>query len=72
MYGNQNLAVNMVDWASANENLISLTTSEATTRILVPPTKAVQIIIILVGLVGLPLLIAATGIIIGIRRKRNG
>lgn len=72
MYGNQDLAVNMVDWASANENLISLTTSEATTRILVPPTKAVQIIIILVGLVGLPLLIAATGIIIGIRRKRNG
>ena len=72
MYGNQDLAVSMVDWVSANENLISITTSDTTTRVLVPPTKAVQLMIILVGLVGLPLIIAATGIIVGIKRKRNG
>lgn len=72
MYGNQNLAVSMVDWVSANENLISLTTPDSTTRVLVPPTKGVQLLIILVGLIGLPLLIGTTGVIIGIRRKRNG
>ncbi len=71
-YGNLDLTVSMVDWVAANENLINLTTPETTTRILVPPTKAVQIMIILVGLIGLPLLIAVTGIVIGIRRKRNG
>ena len=71
-YGNRDLAVSMVDWVAANENLISLTTAESTTRILVPPTKATQILIYLVGLVGLPLTIAAVGIITGIRRKRTG
>lgn len=71
-YGNRDLAVSIVDWASANENLISLTTAESTTRVLVAPTKAVQLTIILVGLVGMPLLIAAAGIIVGIRRKRTG
>ncbi len=53
-YGNLDLTVSMVDWVAANENLINLTTPETTTRILVPPTKAVQIMIILVGLIGLP------------------
>ena len=71
-YGNRDLAVSIVDWASSNENLISLTTAETTTRVLVPPTKGAQLAIILGGLVGLPLLIAAIGIIIGIRRKRTG
>jgi len=71
-YGNRDLAVSMVDWVSANENLISLTTPESTTRVLVPPTKATQLVIYLVGLVGLPLTIAAVGIVFGIRRKRTG
>jgi ABC-type uncharacterized transport system involved in gliding motility auxiliary subunit len=71
-YGNRDLVIGMVDWVSANENLISLTTTETTTRVLVPPTKATQLLIYLVGLVGLPLTIAAIGIIIGIRRKRTG
>ena len=71
-YGNRDLSVSIVDWASANENLINLTTAEATTRVLVAPTKAVQLLIIGVGLVGLPLLIAAIGIIVAIRRKRIG
>ena len=71
-YGNRDLAVSIVDWASSNENLISLTTAESTSRVLVAPTKGVQLAIILGGLVGLPLLIAAIGIIVGIRRKRTG
>ncbi len=71
-YGNRDMAVSIVDWAAENENLINLTTAETTTRVLVPPTKATQIAFIIGGLVGLPLLIAATGIIIGIRRKRSG
>ncbi len=71
-YGNRDIAIGTVDWAAENENLISLTPKETITRVLVPPTKAVQITFVIVGLVGLPLLIAATGIIIGIRRKRTG
>jgi ABC-type uncharacterized transport system involved in gliding motility auxiliary subunit len=71
-YGNRDMAINIVDWAAANENLISLTTAETTSRVLVPPTKATQIAFVIAGLVGFPLLIAATGIIIGIRRKRSG
>lgn len=71
-YGNRDLAISIVDWVSDNENLISLTSAESTTRVLVPPTKAAQLIIYFVGLVGLPLVIAAIGIITGIRRKRAG
>ncbi len=71
-YGNRDLAVSIVDWASSNENLISLTPAESTSRVLVAPTKGIQLAIILGGLVGLPLLIAAIGIIVGIRRKRTG
>lgn len=70
-YGNRDMAIGIVDWTAENENLISLTQKEPTPRVLVPPTKAVQITFVIVGLVGLPLLIAATGIIIGIRRKRS-
>lgn len=71
-YGNRDLSVSIVDWASANENLINLTTAESTSRVLVPPTRGVQILIIGVGLVGLPLLITAIGIIVAVRRKRTG
>jgi ABC-type uncharacterized transport system involved in gliding motility auxiliary subunit len=71
-YGNRDLSVSIVDWASANENLINLTTAKTTTRVLIPPTRGVQILIFGVGLVGLPLLIAAIGIIVAVRRKRTG
>jgi ABC-type uncharacterized transport system involved in gliding motility auxiliary subunit len=71
-YGNRDLSVSIVDWASANENLINLTTAETTTRVLVPPTRAVQLLIFGVGQVGLPLLIVTIGVIVAVRRKRTG
>lgn len=71
-YGNMDIAIAIVDWATENENLISLTPAETTTRILIPPTNAAKLGIIIGGLVGIPLFIAVTGIIIGIQRKRTG
>ncbi|MDY6873372.1 MAG: DUF4350 domain-containing protein [Chloroflexota bacterium] len=71
-YGNRDIATSMVDWAAQNENLINLTTAETTTRVLVPPTRGAQIAIIFGGLIGLPLLIGAIGVIISIQRKRTG
>ncbi len=71
-YGNRDIAIGMIDWVAENENLISLTLDESTTRVLVTPTKATQIAIIFGGLIGLPLLIGAVGIIIGVQRKRTG
>jgi len=71
-YANLDLAIGIVDWAAENEALISITSAEETTRILVAPTKATKLTIILGGLVGLPLFIAITGIIIAIHRKRTG
>lgn len=71
-YGNLDFAVGMVDWATENENLINLTPAETTSRVLVAPTNAAKLGIVLGGLVGLPLFIAAVGIIVGIQRKRTG
>jgi ABC-type uncharacterized transport system involved in gliding motility auxiliary subunit len=71
-YGNLDFAIAMVDWATANENLINLSVGETTTRVLVPPTNATKLGIILGGLVGIPLIIAAAGIAIAIQRKRTG
>ena len=71
-YGNLDFSIAIVDWVSNNENLIKLTAAQTTTRVLVPPTKATKLGIILGGLVGIPLFIAAVGIIIGIQRKRTG
>jgi LytS/YehU family sensor histidine kinase len=61
-----------MDWSAENENLINISSAEETTRILVAPTNATKLAIILGGLLGLPLFITATGIIIAIHRKRTG
>jgi len=71
-YGNLDFAIGIIDWTAENEALINLTPPQSTTRVLIPPTRATQIGIILGGLVGLPLFIAVTGIIIAIQRKRTG
>jgi ABC-type uncharacterized transport system involved in gliding motility auxiliary subunit len=71
-YANLDFATGMVDWVAENENLINLTPKQTTTRILIPPTRATRLGIILGGLLGIPLFIAATGIIIAIQRKRTG
>ena len=71
-YGNMDFAIAMVDWVTENENLINLSIAETTSRVLVPPTNATKLGIILGGLVGIPLIITAAGIIIAIQRKRTG
>ena len=71
-YGNMDFAISIVDWVTENENLINISVGESTTRVLVPPTNATKLAIILGGMVGIPLFIAAIGIIIGIQRKRTG
>ena len=71
-YGNLDFAIAIVDWVSENEDLIRLSPRQITNRILIPPTRAARIAIISGGLIGLPLIIATTGIVIAIHRKKTG
>ena len=71
-YGNMDFAIAMVDWVTENENLINLSVAETTSRVLVPPTNATKLGIILGGLVGIPLIIIAVGIVVAIQRRRTG
>ena len=71
-YANLDFSIGILDWAAENEALISISSAEETTRVLVAPTNATKLAIILGGLLGLPLFIIATGIIIAIHRKRTG
>jgi ABC-type uncharacterized transport system involved in gliding motility auxiliary subunit len=70
-YGNLDFSIGIIDWVAANEDIITISPRESTTRILVPPTKATRLGIILGGLIGLPLFIAITGIVIAVQRKRT-
>ena len=70
--GNGDLLVNSVDWGAAKENLINLSSADATPRSFVPP-GAVQRIIILAGAVCLlPLAIIIMGVSAWYSRRKQG
>ena len=71
-YANLDFAMGIVDWAAENEAIISITSAEETSRVLVAPTNAAKLAILIGGFLGLPLIISVTGIIIAINRKRTG
>ena len=71
-YGNSDLFVNSVDWAAKQENLISLTPKQNTSRLLVPPQRITMNLILLGSVFILPGLPVLAGIIVWIQRRRRG
>ncbi len=72
VYGNGDLAINIIDWVTENEQLIKLSTRVITQRILVPPSQTVVSMLFLLTIVLIPGCIIAAGITVWInRRKRN-
>lgn len=71
-YANGDLIVNTVDWAVGQEDLISLTPKNQTTRILVPPQQTAMNLIFLGAVIVLPGLALLGGVLVFFQRRRRG
>ena len=71
-YANGDLMINTVDWAVGQENLISLTPKDQTSRMLVPPQQTIMNLIFLGTVIILPSLALLGGIIVFVKRRRRG
>jgi ABC-type uncharacterized transport system involved in gliding motility auxiliary subunit len=71
-YGNGDLITNAIDWASNQENLISLTPKQSTDRLLLPPQRITMNLILLGSVFILPGLPVLAGIIVWIQRRQRG
>mgnify|MGYP001765532383 CR=1 FL=1 len=71
-YGNQEMIVNAIDWAAGQEELISLTTKQATQRVLAIPSNFTLGLIFLVSMILIPGIVLAGGITAWIVRRRHG
>jgi ABC-type uncharacterized transport system involved in gliding motility auxiliary subunit len=70
-WGNGDLLINSIDWASRQDSLINLTPKDTTQRFVVPPSRQVTILIALVSVVGIPGLVVALGVSTFVRRRRQ-
>ncbi|MEA3441534.1 MAG: Gldg family protein [Chloroflexota bacterium] len=71
-YGNMDLFVNAVDWASGEEELIDLTLKAYTQRFLVPPQPTLVNIIFLITVIVIPGSALIAGIVAWIQRRKRG
>ena len=71
-YGNMDLFVNAVDWASGEEELIDLTPKAYTQRFLVPPQPTLVNIIFLFTVIVIPGSALIAGIVAWIQRRKRG
>lgn len=71
-YGNRDMLVNTVDWATEQENLINLTPRDETPRLLVPPGRYTMNLILLGSVFLLPGLVLAAGVGVWLQRRRRG
>jgi ABC-type uncharacterized transport system involved in gliding motility auxiliary subunit len=71
-FGNGDMFVNTIDWASEQENLISLTPKENTPRLLVPPGRYTVNLILLGSVFVLPGLVLLAGAVVYFQRRRRG
>jgi ABC-type uncharacterized transport system involved in gliding motility auxiliary subunit len=71
-YGNSDLLVNSIDWATGQENLISLTPRSSTSRILVTPKVYTLGLIFLITIIVIPGLVLLAGILVWVQRKKRG
>lgn len=71
-YGNGDLFINTIDWASYQETLINLTPKETVNRIMLSPTKYTLGLILLGSVFVLPGSVIVFGIVVWIQRRRRG
>jgi ABC-type uncharacterized transport system involved in gliding motility auxiliary subunit len=71
-YGNGNIFVNALDWAAFQEDAISITPYESTTRAFVPPSQWQLLVIILGTALILPGLVILAGISTWLARRKQG
>ena len=71
-YANGDLMVNTVDWAVGQEDLISLTPKNQTTRMLVPPQQTIMNLLFLGTVIILPGLALLGGIVVFVKQRRRG
>jgi ABC-type uncharacterized transport system involved in gliding motility auxiliary subunit len=70
--GNGDLFVNSVDWVTEQEDLMSLSAREQTTRLIVTPSRLNALLLILASLCAVPLLIIIAAVSMFIYRRRLG
>ncbi len=70
-FANGDLIVNAIDWASGQEDLISLTPKENTTRMLLPPQSALMNLLLLATVIVVPGLALVGGIWVFAQRRRR-
>ncbi len=71
-YANGDFAINSIDWAANQENLISLTPKQTTSRYMAPPEGYVMGLILLGSVFFLPGAVIAAGVYSWIQRRRKG
>ena len=71
-YGNGDLFINSVDWASQQENLINLTPKESIQRVLVPPQKYTLGMILFISVFLLPGIVVVSGGVVWYQRRKQG
>jgi ABC-type uncharacterized transport system involved in gliding motility auxiliary subunit len=71
-FANGDLMVNTVDWAVGQEDLISLTPKNQTSRMLVPPQQTIMNLIFLGTVIILPGLALLGGIVVFVKQRRRG
>lgn len=71
-YGNGNMFINSVDWASEQENLINITPNTPKERTFNPPSQIQLLIVLLASVIIIPGLIVFAGISTWLARRRQG
>ena len=69
---NGDLMINSIDWTAGQDQLISLTPKSQTSRTLVPPQSLYMNLILLLIVIVLPALALVAGIVVWVRRRRQG
>ena len=70
-FGNRDLILNAMDWATDQEDLITLTPREVTQRFIVPPDTNTLRLIALGTVILLPGLVLVSGIVVWVSRRRR-
>jgi ABC-type uncharacterized transport system involved in gliding motility auxiliary subunit len=71
-FGNGDLFINSVDWASGQENLINLTPKDTVQRVLVAPTRYTMGLMLFGFVFFVPGAVLISGIVVWIQRRKRG
>jgi ABC-type uncharacterized transport system involved in gliding motility auxiliary subunit len=66
------MMINSVDWAAAQEGLISLTPKENIERLIIPPGRYTMNLILLGSVFILPGLILLAGVLVWVQHRQRG